>query len=312
MSHTHVHSTSHDHLGLEPGKRVRGTALLAIIVASVLIVIKAVAWVFTGSVAMLGSFLDSVMDLSLSVMNFFAIRHAQTPADKEHRFGHGKAEALAALVQGAMLSLAALFLVYEAVLAIIDPQPISRSDVGIAVMLVSIVLTFGLVLVQRRVAKSTKSVAISADSAHYTGDILINLGVIMALVLSGQFGMPYADPVLGIIVAIILARSAWSIFTSAADQLMDRELDDEDREQIKQILLSHPQVLGIHDLRTRRSGLSSFIQCHIELDGQMSLSMAHSISDAAEAMVVAKFPGAEVLLHQDPEGEEHLSPLETS
>ena len=141
---------------------------------------------------------------------------------------------------------------------------------------------------------------------------MINVGVIAALVLSGQFGVPYADPVFGILIALILFRSAWQIFAGAADQLMDRELDDEEREEIKKILLSHPQVRGIHDLRTRRAGLNSFIQCHIELDGRMSLSAAHTISDAAEAMVVAKFPGAEVLLHQDPEGEENLSELETS
>jgi ferrous-iron efflux pump FieF len=252
------------------------------------------------------------MDFSLSVMNFFAIRHALTPADEEHRFGHGKAEALAALVQGAMLSLAALFLVYEAILAILDPVAISRSDVGIGVMLFSIVLTAGLVLVQRQVAKTTQSIAISADSAHYAGDVIINIGVIAALVLSGQFGVPYADPVFGVLIALILFRSAWQIFAGAADQLMDRELDDEEREEIKKILLSHPQVRGIHDLRTRRAGLNCFIQCHIELDGRMSLSAAHTISDAAEAMVIAKFPGAEVLLHQDPEGEENLSELETS
>lgn len=307
-SHEHHHS----HIELEPGKRVKGTAVLAIIVAAVLIVVKAVAWLLTGSVALLGSFLDSVMDFSLSVMNFFAIRHALTPADEEHRFGHGKAEALAALVQGAMLSLAALFLVYEAILAILDPVAISRSDVGIGVMLFSTVLTAGLVLVQRQVAKTTQSIAISADSAHYAGDVIINIGVIAALVLSGQFGVPYADPVFGVLIALILFRSAWQIFAGAADQLMDRELDDEEREEIKKILLSHPQVRGIHDLRTRRAGLNCFIQCHIELDGRMSLSAAHTISDAAEAMVIAKFPGAEVLLHQDPEGEENLSELETS
>jgi ferrous-iron efflux pump FieF len=302
----------HDPMGLEPGNRVRWTALLAILVASILIVIKAGAWVLTGSVALLGSFLDSVMDLSLSVMNFFAIRHAQTPADAEHRFGHGKAEALAALVQGTVLLAAAVYLIYEVVLAVLDPQVIAHSDVGISVMVASIVLTVGLVLVQRSVAKSTKSVAITADMAHYTGDIFINLGVILALILSGRWGLPYADPVLGTIVALILANSARNIFIQASDQLMDREFDEQERENIKQIILSHPQVMGMHDLRTRRAGLTSFIQCHIELDGSISLNMAHKISDAVEAMVLESFPQAEILLHQDPEGEEALSPLEQS
>ncbi len=290
--------------------RVRGTALLAIVVASVLIVIKAGAWMLTGSVALLGSFLDSVMDLSLSVMNFFAIRHAQTPADEEHRFGHGKAEALAALVQAAMLLSAALFLLYEALQAILAPQPIAASDIGIGVMVVSIILTLALVVVQRRVAKATQSVAISADSAHYTGDIVINLGVILALVLAGNFDLPYADPILGMVVALILINSSRQVFVNAADQLMDREFDDADRDEIKRLILSHPQVRGLHDLRTRRAGLTSFIQCHIELDGAMSLTMAHQISDAVEALVLAKFPQSEVLLHQDPEGQEPLTELE--
>ena len=302
----------HDHIGLQPGKRVQGTALLAILVASVMIVMKGFAWLLTGSVALLGSFLDSIMDLSLSVMNFFAIRHAQTPADEEHRFGHGKAEALAALVQGVALSLAALFLVVEAVRAMLTPSVLQESTIGIIVIAVSIVLTGGLVMVQRRVAKATNSVAIHADSAHYAGDLYMNMGVIAALVLSGPMGFVYADPVLGLVVAAILAKSAWDIFSAAADQLMDRELDDDIREEIKQIILSHPQVLGLHDLRTRRAGLSSFVQCHIELDGAMTLNNAHQISDAVEASVMAKLPGVEVLIHQDPEGHEELTPLEQS
>ena len=301
-----------DHIGLQPGKRVQGTALLAILVASVMIVMKGFAWLLTGSVALLGSFLDSIMDLSLSVMNFFAIRHAQTPADEEHRFGHGKAEALAALVQGAALSLAALFLVVEAVRAMLTPSVLQESTIGIIVIAVSIALTCGLVVVQRRVAKATNSVAIHADSAHYAGDLYMNMGVITALVLSGPMGFVYADPVLGLVVAAILAKSAWGIFSAAADQLMDRELDDDIREEIKQIILSHPQVLRLHDLRTRRAGLSSFVQCHIELDGAMTLNNAHQISDAVEASVMVKIPGVEVLIHQDPEGHEELTPLEQS
>ena len=314
MSHNHDphQSLHHDPLGLEPGKRVQGTALLAILVASVMIVLKGGAWVLTGSVALLGSFLDSIMDLSLSVMNFFAIRHAQTPADEEHRFGHGKAEALAALAQGAMLSLAALFLVFEAVQAFRAPQVLNETTIGIIVIGISIVLTFGLVVVQRRVAKATHSVAIHADSAHYAGDLYMNMGVLGALVLSGPLGFVYADPVLGIFVAGLLAKSAWQVFAAAAGQLMDSELEDVTREKIKQIILSHPDVLGLHDLRTRRAGLSSFIQCHIELEGSMTLHQAHRISDKVEAMVMQAFPEAEVLVHQDPEGHEELTELEQS
>ena len=302
----------HDHLGLAPGQRVRGTALLAIGVASIMIVMKGFAWMLTGSVALLGSFLDSVMDLSLSVMNFFAIRHAQTPADEEHRFGHGKAEALAALIQGAALTGAAVFLTIEAVQAYLNPQALQETTIGIIVIAISIVLTFALVVVQRRVAKATQSVAIQADSAHYAGDLYINVGVIAALVLSGPLGIAYADPILGLFVAALLAKSAWEIFTAAADQLMDRELDDDVREELKQLILAHPKVLGLHDLRTRRAGLNSFAQCHIELDGKMTLNEAHKISDAVEASVMQRFPDIDVLIHQDPEGHEELTDLEKS
>jgi ferrous-iron efflux pump FieF len=302
----------HDHLGLEPGRRVRGTALLAIAIAAVMIVMKGAAWLLTGSASMLGAFLDSLMDLSLSVMNFFAIRHAQTPADAEHRFGHGKAEALAALAQGAMLSLAALFLVYEAVDTYLNPRALTETGIGIAVILVSIVLTFGLVSVQRRTARETNSIAIEADSAHYEGDIYINLGVLAALVLSGLMNMPYADPAMALVVALLLANSARQIFISAGNQLMDRELDDGVREDIKAAILAHPQVRGLHDLRTRQAGLSRFVQCHIELDGDITLNQAHLISDAVEDSVMAKFPDMEVLIHQDPLGHEELTDLEKS
>ncbi len=308
MSHDH----HHDHLGLEPGQRVRGTALLAIGVAAVMIVMKGFAWMATGSASMLGAFLDSLMDMSLSVMNFFAIRHAQTPADAEHRFGHGKAEALAALVQGAMLSLAALFLLYEAGEAFLNPRILTETDIGIGVILISIVLTVGLVQVQKRTAKATNSVAIEADSAHYEGDIYINIGVLAALVLSGLMDMPYADPAIAVLVALVLANSARQIFTSAGNQLMDRELDDATREEIKRLILAHPQVRGLHDLRTRQAGLSRFVQCHIELDGKMTLDVAHQVSDAVEESVMAKFPDMEVLIHQDPMGHEELTDLEKS
>lgn len=291
---------------------VRLTALLAICVAVIMVAMKGFAWFVTGSVALLGAFLDAIMDLSLSVMNFFVIRHAQTPADREHRFGHGKAEALAALAQASFLSLLAAYLIYESALALSDPEPIDESLVGIGIILVSIVLTLGLVFVQKRVAKATQSVAIEADSAHYEADLYMNLAIIVTLVLSGQFGLPHIDPLLGLVVAGLMANSARQVFISAGNQLMDRELDETQRAEIKHIILSHPLVRGLHDLRTRRAGTNIFIQCHIELDGDISLNQAHRISDAVEAQVMAAFPTAEVMIHQDPEGHEELTPLERS
>ena len=291
---------------------VRLTALLAICVAVIMVAMKGFAWFVTGSVALLGAFLDAIMDLSLSVMNFFVIRHAQTPADREHRFGHGKAEALAALAQASFLSLLAAYLTYESALALSDPEPIDESLVGIGIILVSIVLTLGLVFVQKRVAKATQSVAIEADSAHYEADLYMNLAIIVTLVLSGQFGLPHIDPLLGLVVAGLMANSARQVFISAGNQLMDRELDETQRAEIKHIILLHPLVRGLHDLRTRRAGTNIFIQCHIELDGDISLNQAHRISDAVEAQVMAAFPTAEVMIHQDPEGHEELTPLERS
>ena len=291
---------------------VRLTALLAICVAVIMVAMKGFAWFITGSVALLGAFLDAIMDLSLSVMNFFVIRHAQTPADREHRFGHGKAEALAALAQASFLSLLAAYLIYESALALSDPEPIDESLVGIGIILVSIFLTLGLVFVQKRVAKATQSVAIEADSAHYEADLYMNLAIIVTLVLSGQFGLPHIDPLLGLVVAGLMANSARQVFISAGNQLMDRELDETQRAEIKHIILSHPLVRGLHDLRTRRAGTNIFIQCHIELDGDISLNQAHRISDAVEAQVMAAFPTAEVMIHQDPEGHEELTPLERS
>ena len=280
------------------------------LVALVSIVIKAFAWMMTGSVALLGALLDSLLDFSISMMNFFVIRHAQTPADAEHRFGHGKAEALAALGQGALVAASAVFLIFEAVKAFLDPQKVAETGIGVAVILVSIVLTWGLVRVQRRVAAETQSVAVAADSAHYEGDLWMNAGIIAALLLSDY--VPYADPVCGAAVAVILLNSARRIFVQAVGQLMDHELDEGDREKIKTITLSHPQVQGMHDLRTRRAGISTFIQLHIELDGAMTLDNVHEISDAVEMAIMRAFPDAEIIIHHDPAGHEDVSPLERS
>ena len=210
------------------------------------------------------------------------------------------------------MSLLAAYLLYEAALALLKPKPIDESLVGIGIILVSIILTLGLVFVQKRVAKATHSVAIAADSAHYEADLYMNLAIIVTLVLSGQFGLPHIDPLLGLVVAGLMANSARQVFISAGNQLMDRELDETQRAEIKHIILLHPLVRGLHDLRTRRAGTNIFIQCHIELDGDISLNQAHRISDAVEAQVMAAFPTAEVMIHQDPEGHEELTPLERS
>lgn len=287
---------------------LRMATYAAVTVALSLIMAKLVAWFLTDSVAILSSLMDSVLDAGASLVNMYAVAHALVPADQEHRFGHGKAEALAGLAQSAFISGSALFLVAEAGQRLFDPHPIARDEVGIAIMVLSLVLTIALVLFQRHVVKRTQSVAISADSVHYRGDILANIGVIVALVLAGRFGWIYADAVIALIVAAYILFGAWGIIRSALDQLMDRELPQEQRDRIRRIVRAHEYVVDVHDLRTRSSGLQSFIQLHMELDGDLTLLRAHEIADEVEASIRVAFPGAEVIIHQDPAGLEEWHP----
>ena len=280
----------------------------AVTVAALLILAKLIAWFLTDSVAILSSLMDSTLDAGASLINMYAVAHALVPADREHRFGHGKAEALAGLAQSAFVSGSALFLVAEASQRLFEPQLIARNEVGIAVMVLSLVLTIALVLFQRHVISRTRSIAISADSMHYRADILANLGIIVALVLAGRFGWIYAGAIIALIVAAYILFGAWGIMRSSLDQLMDRELPEEQRAQIRQLVRSHAQVTDVHDLRSRSSGLQTFIQLHMELDGDLTLLKAHEIADEVEASICAAFPGAEVIIHQDPAGLEEWHP----
>jgi ferrous-iron efflux pump FieF len=273
-------------------------------VAVILILAKTAAWSITESVSVLSSLLDSLLDAVASAVNLFAVHHALMPADREHRFGHGKAEPLAGLAQAAFITGSAVLLLLQAVRRLHAPQPIGGTDIGIGVMVFSIVLTFALVAYQRHVVRATGSVAIGADRLHYAGDVLLNGSVILALVLSGWFGFAYADPVFGIAVGLYILVSALRIGRMSLDLLMDRELPDEQRATIRSIALQHPEVKSVHDLRTRSSGLDIFVQLHLEMDPDMSLRRAHVVSDAVERDIKAAFPNAEVIIHQDPLGVE--------
>jgi ferrous-iron efflux pump FieF len=252
--------------------------------------------------------MDSVLDVGASLVNMYAVAHALVPADQEHRFGHGKAEALAGLAQTAFISGSALFLLAEAAQRLIDPRPIMRDEIGIAVMVLSLVLTIAVVLFQRYVVKRTNSVAIAADSVHYRGDILANVGIIAALIMAGRYGWIYADAIIAMVVAGYILFGAWGIIQGALDQLMDRELPEDQRDRIRDIALAQDQVVDVHDIRTRSSGTHSFIQLHMELDGELTLLKSHAIADEVEAEICRAFPGAEVLIHQDPAGLEELHP----
>ena len=299
--------------GREPIARERAARLMrlatyaSVSVAVFLICVKLAAWIYTDSVSLLSTLIDSLLDAMASLINLIAVSHALTPPDREHRFGHGKAEPLAALAQAAFITGSAIFLLFEAGHRLIDPRPVAHSDVGIAVMLLAIVLTFGLTRFQAYVVKRTGSLAISADSLHYLGDLLINGAVIVALLLVSQLGWWAADPLFGIAIAGYIVFTAWKIARQALDMLMDRELPDEERRRIVEIVAGHPDVIDLHDLRTRASGPTLFIQLHLEMDGDMSLHKAHTVADAVEAELRDAFPNAEILIHQDPHGleEEH-------
>ena len=284
------------------GRLMRLASYVAVSVALVLIAAKLGAWLLTGSVALLSSLIDSVLDAFASIVALVAIRQALTPADKEHRFGHGKAEPIAALGQAAFIVGSALFLSVEAVRRLWAPQPVTQQEIGIAVMVFSILVTLALVAFQAHVIRRTGSLIVSADSLHYKGDLLINLSIIASLVLTGWFDFPLADPVFALGIAAYLLWNAKGIGGEALDMLMDRELPDEERRAILALARAHPGVLGVHDLRTRAAGPIRFIQMHLELDGDTRLAEAHEIADAVEAEIEAAFPGADVIVHQDPHG----------
>lgn len=281
---------------------MRQATYASVSVAVALIVAKYVVWGLSDSVALLSSLIDSTLDVMASVISLFAVRQALTPADAEHRFGHGKAESLAALGQSLFVGSSAVFLLFEAASRVLRPQAIDHGAAATSVMVLSLVLTLALVRFQKYVIKETGSVAITADSLHYTSDLLINGGVIIGLLAVTILGWTLADPLVALAVAFYLIITAWRIARAALDMLMDRELDDESRSAIREIILSHSDVRAMHDLRTRSAGIHSFIQFHLELDGDLSLSEAHRISDEVERMIAARFPEAEILIHEDPAG----------
>jgi ferrous-iron efflux pump FieF len=270
--------------------------------AAILIAAKGAAWLMTGSVSLLTTMIESLMDLAASIINLFAVRHALQPADSHYRFGYGKAEPLAGLGQAAFVAGSALFLIIEAIDRLITPKPIANEAVGIAVMLFSMVVTFGLIRFQGFVVRQTRSLAVNADSLHYKGDFLIHGGVILSLLLSAALGWELSDPLFGIAIALYILFNAKTIAAESLHILMDRELDESERRRIRAIVLAHPEVIDIHDLRTRSSGPRVFIQFHLELPPHISLTRAHEISDAVEAKLRAAFPNAGVIIHQDPEG----------
>ncbi|PLW84001.1 divalent metal cation transporter FieF [Kineobactrum sediminis] len=273
----------------------------SIAVALLLIAAKGMAYWQTSSMSILASLVDSLMDSGASLFNLIAVRYALVPADRQHRFGHGKAESIAALAQSTLIIGSGLYLVVEAGRRLMNPEPLTAFGMGVAVMVFTVVVTIGLVALQSYVIRRTGSAAIRADSLHYRTDVLTNSGVIVALILA-QFGWPGMDPLFAIATAIYILYSARAIMRDAFNELLDRELPEEQRALIQKIAEDHPDVKGVHDLRTRSSGRVEFIELHLELDGNMSLLRSHSISDEVEDAIIKKIPAADVVIHQDPAG----------
>lgn len=286
----------------QAGAMMRRAATASVVVAAVLIAAKVGAWLATDSVAVLSSLLDSLLDAAASIVNLVAVRHALTPADEEHRFGHGKAEPLAGLAQSAFVCGSAVILLMEAIHRLGSPQPVQRPEIGIAVSVLAIVLSAGLVWYQRRVVARTGSVAIAADSLHYGADALLNGAVVAAILIGAFLDAPLVDPLFGALISLWILRGAARIARQSFDLLMDRELPPGDRERILRIARARPEVLDVHDLRTRSAGTHIFVQMHIELDGDMRLARAHEIADAVEHEIRAAYPNAEIIIHQDPAG----------
>lgn len=278
---------------------VNMAAFLATATALVLLGLKLYAWFVTDASSMLASATDSLLDLFASLMNVVILRFALAPPDSEHKFGHGKAESLAGLVQSAFVLGSALLLMINGIDRIITPKQIVHTEVGMIISVVAIVLTLFLVLVQRYVIKRTGSVAISADALHYQSDLLLNFGVLLALFLSQGYWLR-ADGVFTVLVGVYLLVGALKIVWLSVKHLMDHELDEDDITTIKTIVEKHRQAKGLHDLRTRQSGNIRFIQFHLELDDQLSLLEAHTIGESIEKEIETLLSPCEVFIHHDP------------
>ena len=269
-------------------------------VAVLMIAGKMVAWLLTGSVSMLSSLVDSSLDFVGSLITLIAVRQALTPADAEHRFGHGKAEALAGLAQAGFIAASGGALILTVAEQLLRPQQVKEEATGLVISAAAIVLTIGLVTFQSYVAKRTNSIAIAADRAHYLTDLVSTMAAGGALFLSGFFNEPLIDSGVAGLVSLYLMHGAWTVSRGSLDVLMDRELPEAERQKILEIARDHPGVRSVHELRTRSSGLTKFIQAHVVLEPTMSLGRAHVIGDTIEAAIQDAFPDAEIILHIDP------------
>ena len=299
MSSDHHHGSG----GQTRAALTSSAAIASIVTAAFLLVLKLWASAQTGSVAMLGSLADTGLDLLAALVTLYGVRMAAQPADRDHRFGHGKAEALSALFQVVVIMLSALYIFYRAIMRLMEGETTAHAEFGIGVSAIAILATLGLLAYQRYVIGKTGSVAIRADHVHYQSDVLLNMAVIGALVLDQYLKIKWADPVFGIGIAAALLFGAWKASTHAIDQLMDKEWPEEKRQHFLQIAARHPELAGIHDLRTRSSGTQDFVQFHVWVEPSMTVAEAHHVMEEVENVLEREFPGTEILIHLDPDGQ---------
>jgi ferrous-iron efflux pump FieF len=280
----------------------RAATYASLSVGLILVAIKLAAFLATGAVTILASLLDSFVDVGASLIALTSVHMALKPADRGHRFGHGKAEGIGALAQAGFIGGSGVFVVIQAIQRLISPEPIPEIAAGIAVMGVSVALSLLLVAFQTYVIKRTGSLAVDADSVHYRGDLFTNLAVIFSLLVYSRVPVQWLDPLVALGIALYLFWNAGDIGKRCIDLLMDKELPSEERARIHQIVETMPGIEGHHDLRTRTSGIAKFAEMHIELDPAMSIAEAHKVTDRLEAALKAEMPDLQVTLHQEPAG----------
>jgi ferrous-iron efflux pump FieF len=286
------------------GRTLRRRASLAsVTVAVILIAVKLWAWLATGSLALLTSAVDAMVDAGAAVVTFVGVRYAERPSDHEHRYGHGKGESVAAFVQAILLCGAALALAVESVDRLIVPAPLADLGLGLAIAVGSVCVAAALVALQTVVVRRTDSIAIAADRAHYRADVAVNLAVVAAFAVTRLTGWQRADPAFALLIAAYMLWTGRNIAAVALHQLLDRELSSDVRQRIEQVILATPGVSGLHDLRTRTTGDRTFVDFHLEVAGLVTVDRGHEIGDLAEAAVTALFPaGADVTAHLEPAG----------
>ncbi|KXF82744.1 CDF family cation-efflux transporter FieF [Enterovibrio coralii] len=278
---------------------VQMAAWAATITATVLLLMKIFTWWYTDSISLLASLVDSLIDLLASITNLVVVRYALQPADDEHRFGHGKAESLAALAQAAFIVGSAFFLILSGLERLYNPAELRNPEAGVVVSAIATLLTGVLVLFQKWVVRKTGSQAISADSLHYQSDLLMNLAIMAALGLA-WYGIKMADAVFAIAIGAFILYSAFKMAHEAVQSLLDRQLPPEEQEKIFTLASSVAGVQGVHDLRTRQAGPTRFMQLHLELNDELKLVDAHRIAEEVEDLLEVAFPGADIIIHQDP------------